>query len=104
MESKGFYDINSLRHFFSGILLYIFGFSFFWSVIISLIFEVLENIPYLRYMFAEENDQELDDAVNATTDSLFLIFGWVFAALVSKGLHLKNDGKLFNIPLPDPTK
>lgn len=85
-----FFDQFSLLHFAVGIIAYFWGFSLFFTVIVHILFELLENTKYGMYFinhyvpFWPGGKPFADSMINQISDTLMSTVGWIMAQLADK--------------------
>jgi hypothetical protein len=83
-----FTDKYSLLHFAVGIVMYYWGFSFLWTAIIHIIFELFENTKpgmhiinmYIPFWPGGKNSP--DSELNSIGDTFYTCIGWLLSYIV----------------------
>ncbi len=88
-------DQYSLLHFAVGILLYFWGFSWQFTLVSHIVFEILENtkmgMKFINeyFPFWPGGKPEADSVLNSATDTVFSLLGW-YASQVADSLSTKH--------------
>lgn len=84
-----FADQYSLLHFASGITAYYWKFSITHMIILHILFEIIENTPHGVYFIDHYlhgvwpgGKKAPDTVINSIGDTVFAIFGWIFAKII----------------------
>jgi len=86
---KKFIDQFSLLHLSVGVILYFFGVNFYVSVLIHILFEIIENskrgIKFINTLtFWPGGKPAADNLRNSISDTIFFIIGWILAYYLDK--------------------
>lgn len=87
---KKFFDGYSLLHFFVGGIFYYWNISFYTSIILHIVFEIVENTQYGIYFINEYiklwpgGKPFSDSLINSIGDTFFFILGYLFSREIIK--------------------
>lgn len=91
-------DQFSLLHFATGIIFYFFGVTLKTSIILHIIFELVENSKYgmafiTKLTFWPGGKKQADSLTNSLSDIIFFAIGWQIACVVDNYMKVSNQLK-----------